>query len=255
MDNCNLKIISIDFKNCREKRQSENIDIVYQSIRDNDNKKFHQNINKKQLIRHLNKLQWSFDKYWDNLREDLDEGGRAWFAAQNLAINASRQGSKDEKIQIDTCSKLAKKFDIDIKKLNISDSIPTINGQILSRKEIKTKKIKHNLKSFDGEIRGKMKGFISSKISFGNGGHQDNVFAEQNRYGDWWILNINDKNNKLVLLIDTDKKNQITILKEKFNNVNNILVCNHIEFQQYIIDTYSMDENNCIEEKDHLEKK
>ena len=103
------------------------------------------------------------------------------------------------------------------------------------------------LKSFDGQITGKLTGYISSKISFGEdyggGGHQDNVFEEQHKFSEWWIKYRTDSTDILVLLIETDLTTKFARLKEKYADINNIMVFNHIEFQQYIIDTYYNDES------------
>ena len=42
----------------------------------------------------------------------------------------------------------------------------------------------------------------------------------------------------LVSLIDTDLMTKFTRLKEKYESEKNVMVFNHVQFQQYMIDTY-----------------
>ena len=82
-----------------------------------------------------------------------------------------------------------------------------------------------------------MNGFISAKVAYGGGGHQDNVFEEMDTLAEWWKKYKYETGEILIVLIDTDLITKCTRIKEKYNNVNNIMVFNHI-FQQYMINTY-----------------
>ena len=60
------------------------------------------------------------------------------------------------------------------------------DGKIISERTYKMRDINKDccLKSFDGSIDGKLSGYITAKISYGSGGHQDNVFEEMYTYAD-----------------------------------------------------------------------
>lgn len=108
---------------------------------------------------------------------------------------------------------------------------------------MKNKDIKKDmcLKSFDGIIEGKIKGWIFAKVVFGSGGHQDNVFEEANNLCEW-ICKYKKNNNELfVLLIDTNLIDKFNLLKNKFNTIKNIIIVNTNEFQKYIIENYYND--------------
>ncbi len=243
------KAIRIDFKDTRVVRQILNNKNVYQSILDNNPTHFHKNINKKELERQLKELQWDFKTYWNHLREDLEIGGRAWHAARNLAINAARQGTKDETTQLDICGNMSKKYKIIITKLPNRALRPTKDGKILSKSEIETMGIPIDccLKSFDAKIEGEgtMNGVISAKISFGGGGHQDNVFREQDEFAKWWCQFKSESSDFLVLLIDSDLQGQFNRIKEKYKDTKNVLVMDHYEFQEYIMKTYPCETYPC----------
>ena len=64
------------------------------------------------------------------------------------------------------------------------------------------------------------------------------MFEEQHKFAEVWAEYRKNDNDILVLLIDTDLNLQFTRLKEKYNHVKNIMVFDHVEFQQYLIDTY-----------------
>ena len=93
------------------------------------------------------------------------------------------------------------------------------------------------LKSFDAKISGKLNGFIAAKVSFGNGGHQDNVFEEMDVLAQWWsVFQICQLN--LIILIDTDLKDKFLCLRAKYEKFKNIFVFDHCEFQEFIISNY-----------------
>jgi len=235
-----IEPFKLDFKDIRYVRQRNNNRTVYQSIIKGDINEFKKHINHSELERQLKELEWSFEKYWGHLREDIKTGGRAWFASRKLSKCSSRQCSKDETEQLRTCNFTTQKYGINISNLSATAYRPTNDGRIISGDEIKKNKIPINIchKSFDGKIDGNLSGFISSKISFGGGGHQDNVFREQDSYADWWSKYKHGTNEILVLLIDTDLQEQFETHKKKYNQFNNICWFNHIEFQQYIIDRF-----------------
>jgi len=89
------------------------------------------------------------------------------------------------------------------------------------------------LKSFDGQIKGKINGYIFAKITISGGGHQDNVFEEAHCMGEW-MVKYGKPDEFYILLIDTDLTKQFNELYEKYHK-NNILVVNHIDFQKFLI--------------------
>ena len=97
------------------------------------------------------------------------------------------------------------------------------------------------LKSFDGKITGKINGYISAKVAYGTGGHQDNVFEELDNMADCWAKYKNEDDNILVFLIDTDLENKFNCLKTKYENYDNIKFFNHYSFQEFIINNYNDD--------------
>ena len=74
----------------------------------------------------------------------------------------------------------------------------------------------------------------------GSGGHQDNVFEEMDTMCNWWkeFKKKENTDDILVILIDTDLTSKFNRLKNKYSDIANIKVCNHIGLQQYIIDTF-----------------
>lgn len=69
-------------------------------------------------------------------------------------------------------------------------------------------------------------------------GHQDNVFHELETFGEI-CEKYGNKDELYVILIDTDLMNRLENLKNKFAESENILVVNHVEFQEYIININS----------------
>ena len=162
-----------------------------------------------------------------------------WSAS--LAINASRQGAKDENLQLTTCNESTKNFNINIENLSVNAYRPEKSGKIITNKDMKDNKIPLDqcLKSFDGKITGKINGWIFAKVCFGSGGGQDSVFIEADTLCEWVKTKHNNDKPLYVILIDTDLMDKIDILKKKYKDIKNLLIGNHIEFQQYIIDNYS----------------
>lgn len=229
---------TIDFKNKRDFRKDQNIKIVSTSIENNDLETFYKNINKKEYERTLIKLEMNKDELFKKCKEDKDF---RVLLSIHISKIASRQGIKDETEQLEVCGQTAQKFDIVIKKLNSKELRPTKDGRIISESEMKSQKIPKDrcLKSFDAEIAGNMNGYITAKVSYGKGGHQDNVFDEMDHYANWWKQYRDKADDILVILIDTDLENKFNAIKQKYCNTKNIMIFNHIEFQQYLIDTYS----------------
>ena len=229
--------IQVNFKDVRTVRQKVNNMNVYNSFIDDNKKEFNKNINQKEFIRTLDELSISFDEFWIKCREDTIF---AKLAAGRLSICASRQGGKDEKEQLRLCNIVALKCGVNIKNLSATALRCTKDGKIITNKKMKQCNISKNvcLKSFDAKITGKCTGYISAKISFGNGGHQDNVFEELDTMAELWRTFKKDSEDLLILLIDTDLIDKFENLGKKYKECANIYIFNHYDFQKFIIDKY-----------------
>ena len=229
--------IIIDIFNIRQERQKINNNIALKRIQDC-------NLTKDINIEEYKRVLIELDNFNITEKELLDECKNniilLSILAGRIAINASRQGIKDEIIQLYTLNITSSKFNINIEKLSLNLYRPTKNGEILINTDIKKKSIDLNecLKSFDGKITGIISGWIFAKIVIGSGEHQDNVFEEANNLCEW-IIKFSDKNDIYIILIDTDLKLKFDKLKEKYSNINNLIIGNHIQIQEYFIDTYS----------------
>ena len=195
----------------------------------------HHHCNQKEYERVLCEIDITESELLDKCANDITMckilGGR-------IAINASRQGTKDEELQIETCNITSSKCCITIEQLTTTQFRPTKTGEIIKNKQFREKKLTKNdcLKSFDAKISGKKEGWIFAKVVIGDGGHQDNVFEEAHQFAEWSIK-YGKEDEIYVLLIDTDLEKQFNELNEKYHK-NNILVVNHVDFQKYLIDKY-----------------
>lgn len=226
--------IRLDFKQIRSQRQkTSNIEIM-NNIKNGDN--IDEYINKNELERVLEETGLTKEELlYECEKNDL----LANILAGRISKKTSRQGTKDEYLQMETCNKITSKYGIHIEKLNVKSYRATKCGVIIDEIEIKKGNIKKDncLKSFDGKIEGEMKGWIFAKVVYGNGGHQDNVFEEADILCDW--VKKYNTTDTFVLLIDTDLDKKLKILKDKYNDVKKLLIMNHYEFQEYVITNYS----------------
>jgi len=239
----NIVPIAIDFKKKRGLRQLQNNALVSNSIKDNNKKEFYKNINDKTLNKLLDDIGFDISQFW---KKCISDETYCKTASMLLSKCSSRQGIIDEKKQLCICNETSRCFGIDVIKLTPSAIRPSKDGHIFTHEEIKQKKINLNscLKSFDGKIQGNMSGFITSKITYDKGGHQDNVFAEIYALCDWWNhYKASNTNEYLIALIDTDLSRQLNALKDKYITNSNIKIFSHVEFQQYIIDNYQPSDN------------
>ena len=230
--------IVLNFKDIRLERQKTNNRLVYSLIEADNKLEFEKNINGKELTRVLEELEFTFDKFWERCRESRDFG---ILAAGRLAKCASRQGTKDEEVQLTTCNITSSKFGINITNLSATALRPTKDGEIVSARTLRERDIPKDccLKSFDGLIEGQMSGYITAKVAYGAGGHQDNVFEEVDTSAEWWTKFKAGSPETLVMLIDTDLTFKFNRIKEKYQIYDNIKVFNHVDFQNYIIELYS----------------
>lgn len=227
--------IHFDFENIRLERQKINNLAVYESlIQKNLDKK---SCNEEELKRVLDDLEFTEEQLLEKCSQDHTF---AKLLARDIAKKASRQGSKDENTQLDICNITASKFGVKIENLHNFALRPSKDGRIITKKEFEGMDKNSCLKSFDGKISGalELEGWIFAKVVFGNGGHQDNVFEEAHNFGEW-VLAFGNPEHIYVLLIDTNLATPLQELKTKYQDKKNLLVVNHIEFQQYIIDKFS----------------
>ena len=229
----NLEIIELDCKNLRKERQKLNNLLVFEDIKSNNINSLNNNINNEELKRVLKELNIS-KKELIKLCQENEIMNK--ILSGRISKNASRQGTKDEELILTTCNIISSKFGINIENLPAKTYRPTKCGKIL---KINTRKTYEYLKSFDGKITGKMNGWIFAKVCIGSGGHQDNVKEEVYIFCEW-INKYKDlhKKDTFVVLIDTDL--DISEIKNKYSNISQLLIINHIGFQKYIIDNYSV---------------
>jgi len=217
----------IDFAQLRSYRRKENSEAIKDALREGDMKKFWNSINPKELER----LQEDMGKTFEEIIKECSENEMSMTLFTRLiAKKPSRQGTKDESIQIAVCAQAAQSNGIIIKQLGNKKIRPAKNGRILTLADIKNEGIAKNdcLKSFDAHISGRLTGFIAAKVVFGAGGHQDNVFEELETLGDWWLKH--KHHGVLILLVDTDLTEKLNVLKRKFNGA--VLVANHYDLQK-----------------------
>jgi hypothetical protein len=229
-----IEPIKLDILNLRQERQAKNDKLCLKSL---SNKDLSKNINKKSFELVLKILDLSACQILNKCEKD------AYFAkllASKVSISASRQGVKDEILQINCCNNTSSKFGIFFNKLDSNEFRPSKNGGIVSSTQMKHLNISKNdcLKSFDAKIDGKINGWLFAKIVIGNGGHQDNVFEEASQICEW-VQNFGCEKELYVVLIDTDNLTKLQKLQEKFQSVN-LLVGNHITVQNYFIQNYSL---------------
>jgi PIN domain nuclease of toxin-antitoxin system len=229
-----IKAKFIDFKNIRKERQIYNNDLIYKSIKESNIDELIKLSNKNELDRVLEDTNLNINELV-SLCSNNDIMNK--ILSGRISKNSSRQSNIDEIIQINTINELSINYNIYIEKLNIIDYIPMEDGLIISKKYKKYIKNKC-LKSFDAKISGLINGFMFAKIVYGCGGHQDNVFDEANNLCEWIVKFHKNTDIIFVLIIDTDLLVKFDKLKFNFKDIKNIIISNHIDFQNYIISNY-----------------
>lgn len=142
--------------------------------------------------------------------------------SMNIAINASRQGCKDESSQLENINTL-QEYNIEIKK---DGKLRPIKGGGF-RSGLRRKQL-GELKSIDFVIyhNNKTIGYITAKVTVEQGGHQANVSDELESFMEWAKnQQQNDKERKIyVVLFDSLKvSDTINMIKKKFNNINSLI--------------------------------
>ena len=189
--------------------------------------------NIKEFHRLLEDLQIDEKRLIDKCKDDLLF---AKVISRQISKMASRQGTKDEAFILKKCNETTSKVGIYVENLSTTAFRPTKKGRILTNNQYLKSGLKKNdcLKSFDAKISGLVKGWVFAKVAFGQGGHQDNVFSEAHDFVEW--ADKYGKDDQLyIVLVDTDLNHKFKELKQKPTKPNTI-VCNHVEFQRFIID-------------------
>lgn len=120
--------IFIDCKNLRFERQKINNNIVFNAINNN-------NINQHELKRLLEDTDLTLEQLFKECNNNYLINK---LVSRQISINSSRQGCKDEEIQINICSIFAQNYGIIIDKLDINAFRPTKDGNIISKNQLKT---------------------------------------------------------------------------------------------------------------------
>ena len=228
-----MEVQKVDCKNLRVIRQKENNDIMLQLLQTKNIKLVKHYCDIKELSRLLEDLDIDEERLLNKCADDLLF---VKVVARQISKMTSRQGTKDESFILKKCNETTSKVGIYIENLSTTAFRPTKDGRILTNNQYKQSGLKKNdcLKSFDAEISGLVKGWVFAKVAFGEGGHQDNVFSEAHDFVEW--ADKYGKDDQLyIVLVDTDLNHKFKELKQKPTKRNSI-VCNHVEFQRFIID-------------------
>lgn len=237
----------IDIISIRNIRQNTNNLAAFESIKNNNIAK-NKNINIEEYKRVLCYSRGMNITEADLLEDCKTNDISAMLLALKISINASRQGTKDEQLQLDICKETFSKCGILLTTLTTTEFRPMKNGRIINNEEYKKLKIKKEecLKSFDAKLSGKINGWVFAKFVIGSGGHQDNVFEEAYTLCEWVVKYANSL-DLYIILIDTNLIDKYNSLIEKFEKYSNLIIGNHMKVQQYIIDNYApsiSDEHN-----------
>ena len=204
--------ISIKVAEQRQSRQDTNNKLAYDTIKNNKISPNINSINKEALNRLL-----TYTNY-NNLSEFIKDTNNAennimLLISLYIAKNASRQGTKDEYLQLEHINTL-QEYDITIIKDGKLRPIKT-GGFSKFGKHINTLKsidfiIKHNTEDI---------GYIMAKVTSGEGGHQDNVLDEIIQFCEWTKIQNKEEeedNYNIVYVVLYDCVNTSSIL---FNNI------------------------------------
>jgi hypothetical protein len=227
----------IDYLNLRNERQHINNNKVINAIKSRNMNDFNDNINKKELVRVIEEINISVDEL---INKCANDDILCKITSGRISKNASRQGTNDETLQLEMCNMTTSKLGVFVNNLTSTAFRPTKDGKIISKGEMEDNKISKDmcLKSFDAKITGKLNGWIFAKVVMGSGGHQDNVFEEADILCNW-VLNYGKNYDELfVVMIDTDNNIKLNIIKNKYINVKNLIIVDHYDFQNFIINKY-----------------
>jgi hypothetical protein len=231
--------VKVDFKHMREQRQKNNNKQVLDAIESGDIERLTHVVNNNELDRVLNETGLSID---DLVCYCKKCSTTSIILAGRISKCSSRQGTKDEHTQLSTCNEVLKPLGIFIKNLSPSEFRPKKDGTIVSGKEYKKYKLPKTmfLKSFDGQISGRVNGWIFAKVVIDKGGHQDNVHHEIEAFCEW--VSTYKRNEKDIYVVMVDSYNidsELNKNKIKYSSIHNLIITNHFEFQKTMIDKYA----------------
>lgn len=230
--NINLSLRSVEQRN---KRQEYNNNIAYEEIKKNSKNHCIHNINNKALERLLLYTRY---KNLDEIIKDKDNYEENILKITSLYIskNASRQGIKDEELQLENINTLQENGITIIK----DGKLKPIKCGGFSKSE---KKQVDELKSIDFIIKYKNNniGYITAKVTSGNGGHQDNVLDEITQFCVWSQKQLqNEKKKVYVVLYDSiNTSNLYNNIKKIYKN-DNILLTDTKEFRTSFLNWFNI---------------
>jgi hypothetical protein len=225
-----IKPIEIDFSSFRLTRQKANDAAVLKAILEDDYKSLVKYANMTEFQRILDDEKTTQEVF---LTECKTLPLAARLLARCIAKNASRQGGKDEEVQLTTCATTGAKLGVIIDKLPANAyRASKLDGQIYTKSDVSAGKCNKQdcLKSFDARISGsKLNGWIFAKVCFGSGGHQDNVFREEVEFCQW-VAQHGASDKLYVVLVETDTPDKLAPLSRYARD--NLFIGNHIQFQE-----------------------
>jgi hypothetical protein len=230
--------ISIKLVEQRQSRQDTNNKVAYDTIKNKKINPNNKNINKEALNRLL-----AYTNYNDlsELIKDKNnsENNIMLLISLYIAKNASRQGTKDECLQLENINVL-QEYNVIIVKDGKLRPIKT-GGFSKSGKHINTLKsidfiIKHNKEDI---------GYITAKVTSGGGGHQDNVLDEIIQFCEWTKIQlINNCNIVYVVLYDSMNTSILFNDITKKYNYPNLILTNSENFKKDFICWFDDRNNN-----------
>jgi len=149
--------IKIDCANIRNERQKINNLKVFNAIKERNMSEFYKNVNDKELERVLDEVSLTIEELF---AECVKEGGDLLcrMTSGRISKNASRQGTKDEALQLEISNTTSSQFGINIENLSATAYRPTKDGLIFSSNKMKDKNINNDMRmmSFDAKVSVKM---------------------------------------------------------------------------------------------------
>lgn len=125
MDSIKPIEIEIDIMSIRANRQNENNALANVSIINKDLTKNINNEEYKRVLQELLRVHITEEELLEECRTNIIT---TTLLASRISINASRQGSKDEQLQLEVCKKTFSKCGIVLNNLSSSSFRPTKNG-------------------------------------------------------------------------------------------------------------------------------
>ena len=178
-------------------------------------------INHKEIIR-------KFKEYSIEFLLNCEKENAFIFFIKSILIKETRQCSLDEKFIIEILDNVNPNISI-TKSSNIRSN--KNDGTMIKS----NKKLIDYLKSYDFEITGINKRKVACKITYGEGGHQDNVNEELINYINWWKKYGDKHHDKyFIILFITDlhdMKNKLSMMCSGYEKIN---VFDEVELQMFL---------------------